>query len=304
MITAATISIFQDKPEIRRHVEAFRAFRGFRRNSKVFLQRRFIPYSLQYHLAGLPARQRHPILAEILAGAGGPPGQDLERFLLAHFGPTLVRLFFAPYLEKFYGRPLTAMIAGMDKGSIPIPRKEDVLAGALRRRSCAEGYNPVFYYPSGALQAFIDDYSRPLAGRIRCQEEVLAIEPARKQVITRTGSYRYDSLISTMPLKQLLGIMAPPPPFPRQRLRHLSTLVVNAVLARRRRRFHWLYLPEAHFPLLPRRLVTRRRERSACTWRRRSPPIRPSIPARPAAEALSDPAGNGNDRRGRRASLP
>ncbi len=239
---------FQDKPEIRRHVEAFRAFRGFRRNSKVFLQRRFIPYSLQYHLAGLPARQRHPILAEILAGAGGPPGQDLERFLLAHFGPTLVRLFFAPYLEKFYGRPLTAMIAGMDKGSIPIPRKEDVLAGALRRRSCAEGYNPVFYYPSGALQAFIDDYSRPLAGRIRCQEEVLAIEPARKQVITRTGSYRYDSLISTMPLKQLLGIMAPPPPFPRQRLRHLSTLVVNAVLARRRRRFHWLYLPEAHFP--------------------------------------------------------
>ena len=240
---------FQDKPEICRHVEAFRTFRRFRRNSKVFLQGRFIPYSLQYHLAGLPARQRQPILAEILAGAGGgAPGQDLERFLLAHFGPSLVRLFFAPYLEKFYQRPLAAMIAGMDKGSIPVPRKKDVLDGALRRRAWAEGYNPVFYYPSGSLQAFIDDYARPLENRIRCREEVIGIDAARKRVITRTGSYRYDSLISTMPLKQLLGIMTPPPPFPRQRLRHLSTLVVNAVLARRRRRFHWLYLPETCFP--------------------------------------------------------
>ena len=242
---------FQDKPEIRRHVEAIRSFRCFQRNSKVFLQGRFLPYSLQYHLAGLPAQQREPILAEILAAADkspSAPGQNLERFLLAHFGPSLVRLFFAPYMEKFYNRPLAAMIAGMDKGSIPVPRKEDVLAGALRRRPGSEGYNSVFYYPSGSLQAFIDDYGQPLAKRIRRQEEVIAIEPARKQVITRGGSYRYDSLISTMPLKQLLGIMTPPPPFPRQRLLHLSTLVVNAVLARRRRRFHWLYLPEKRFP--------------------------------------------------------
>lgn len=239
---------FHDKPEIRRHVEGFRTFRRFRRNSKVFLQERFIPYSLQYHLAALPAQLRHPILAEILAGAEGPPRQDLEQFLLAHFGPSLVRLFFAPYLKKFYQRPLAAMIAGMDKGSIPVPRKKDVLAGAQRRRACSEGYNPVFYYPQGSLQGFIDDYARPLQKRILYREEVIAIDAGRKRAITRTGEYRYDSLISTMPLKQLLGIMTPPPSFPRQRLRHLSTLVVNAVLARRRRRFHWLYLPEKRFP--------------------------------------------------------
>jgi hypothetical protein len=47
-----------------------------------------------------------------------------------------------------------------------------------------------------------------------------------------------------MPLKELLAILDPPSPFPCARLQHLSTLVVNAVLSRRRRRFHWLYLPE------------------------------------------------------------
>jgi protoporphyrinogen oxidase len=228
---------FQGHPGIQEHVEGFHAFREYQRDSKVFLQGRFIPYSLQYHLAYLPARQRQPILAEILAAAGGKAA-DLESFLL----------FFRPFMVKFYGRPLSALLVGMDKGSIPVPGKEDVLAGARRRQGSAEGYNPVFYYPVGSLQGFIDDYSRPLAGRLRFNETVVRVEAAQKRVITTAGSYRYDNLISTMPLPELLGIVSPPPPFPRRQLRHLSTLVVNAVLARRRRRFHWLYLPEARFP--------------------------------------------------------
>ena len=62
-----------------------------------------------------------------------------------------------------------------------------------------------------------------------------------------------------MPLRELLGIIDPPPPFPGRQLQHLSTLVVNAVLARRRRRFHWLYLPEATLSFLPGRLLPRLR---------------------------------------------
>ncbi len=238
---------FQGKPGIREHVEGFRAFREYRRDSKVFLLGGFIPYSLQYHLAFLPSRLRRPILQEVLAGGGDKEG-DLEGFLLAHFGRRLVSLFFAPFLNKFYGRPLSGLLAGMDKGSIPVPRKEEVLAGARERQGCAEGYNPVFYYPVGSLQEFIDDYSRPLAGRLRFNEKVMRVEPRLKRVTTSAGSYRYTNLISTMPLRELLGIIDPPPPFPRRQLQHLSTLVVNVILARRRRRFHWLYLPEKRFP--------------------------------------------------------
>ena len=134
---------FQGKPGVRKHVECFHRFREFRRDSKVLLQGRFIPYSLQYHLAYLPARQRQSILAEILAAPGDDRG-DLESFLLAHFGPRLVRLFFRPFMEKFYGRPLASLLAGMDKGSIPVPNKEEVLAGAGRRQRCAAGCTPVF----------------------------------------------------------------------------------------------------------------------------------------------------------------
>jgi len=238
---------FQGKPGIKEHVERFRAFREYRRDSKVFLLGRFIPYSLQYHLAFLPSRLRRPIVEEILAG-GGEEADDLEGFLLAHFGRRLVSLFFDPFLKKFYGQPLSGLLAGMDKGSIPVPRKEEVLTGAGERQRGAEGYNPVFYYPSGSLQEFIEAYSRPLASRLRFNEKVVRIEPRLKRVTTSAGSYHYENLISTLPLRELLGMIDPPPPFPRRQLRHLSTLVVNAVLARRRRRFHWLYLPEKRFP--------------------------------------------------------
>jgi protoporphyrinogen oxidase len=238
---------FQGKPEVRSHVEKFHAFRCYQRDSKVLLMERFIPFSLQYHLAYLPAMLRKAIVAEIRCRRGGDAA-DLEKFLLANFGNRFFHLFFEPFLKKFYNRHLSELISGMDKGSIPVPRREDMLAGSVGRKIFHEGYNPVFFYPVRSLQQFIENYSRPLSGRIRFSERVIGVEPRNKKVLTTCGSYSYEHLISTMPLKELLGIISPPLPFPRQRLQHLSTLVINAVLAKRRRRFHWLYLPEKRFP--------------------------------------------------------
>ena len=237
---------FQNKPAIKEHVEKFHDFRAFRRNSKIFMLDRFIPYSLQYHLAYLPAHQRHAILTEICR-CQGKSAENLEEFLLANFGKQFYFLFFKPYLEKFYRRPLTGLLPGMDKGSIPVPKLEDVLAGAREKKRFSEGYNPVFFYPGQALQKFIESYCRPLKDKINFSERVTHIDARRKKVVTSRGIYGYDNLVSTMSLKELLGMISPTPSFPRQQLKNISTLVVNAVLARRQRRFHWLYLPEKKF---------------------------------------------------------
>jgi len=237
---------FQNKPAIKKHVEKFQDFRAYRRNSKIFMLDRFIPYSLQYHLAYLPARQRHAILAEICR-CQGKPNENLEEFLLANFGKHFYFLFFNPFLVKFYRRSLTGLLPGMDKGSIPVPKLKDVLAGSREKKHFSEGYNPVFFYPGQALQKFIESYCRPLQDKINFSEKVTHIDVRRKKLVTSRGTYDYDNLVSTMPLKELLGMISPPPPFPRQQLKNISTLVVNAVLARRQRRFHWLYLPEKDF---------------------------------------------------------
>jgi protoporphyrinogen oxidase len=238
---------FQNKSAIKEHVEAFHPFRVFQRNSKIFLLQRFIPYSLQYHLAYLPARLRQVILREISSGKD-MRADNLEDFFLANFGEYLTGLFFRPFMGKFYGRSLSGLLPGMDKGSIPVPRQEEVRRGAIEKKCFAEGYNPVFYYPRQGMQKFIQNYSQSLYGRIRFNEQVVRIDLRKKLVITNKGIYPYNNLINTMPLKEFLSILDPLSPFPWQRLQHISTLVFNAVLARHRRHFHWLYLPEAELP--------------------------------------------------------
>lgn len=238
---------FQNKAAVKEYVETFHAFKVFQRNSKIFMLNRFIPYSLQYHLAYLPSRLLEIILQEI-SRPDETRTDNLEEFLLANFGKHLYGLFFRPFLLKFYLRPLTELLSGMDKGSIPVPRKEDVWRGSVEKKRFAEGYNPVFYYPHQAMQKFIQSYSRPLLNRIRFEEQVVRIDLRQKKLFTNKGIYAYDNLINTMPLKEFLSILDPLPPFPWQQLQHLSTLVVNAVLARRRRHFHWLYLPENNMP--------------------------------------------------------
>jgi len=238
---------FQNRAAVKEYVEKFHAFTAYQRNSKVFLMKRFIPYSLQYHLAYLSKRLRAIILQEILQ-ANEARSENLREFLLGNFGEHLLDLFFEPFLGKFYGRPLDELLAGMDKGSIPVPKKDDVRQGAVEKKCFAEGYNPFFYYPQPASQKFIESYSQPVRQRIRFGEQVTRVDQQRKKVYTNKGTYAYDNLINTMPLKEFLSIIEPRPPFDWQRLNHLSTLVVNAVLARRRRHFHWLYLPEAEMP--------------------------------------------------------
>ncbi|MEI6614287.1 MAG: NAD(P)-binding protein [Chrysiogenales bacterium] len=238
---------FQDKAAVKEYLEKFHAFKVFQRNSKIFLLNRFIPYSLQYHLAYLPSRLREIILREMFR-QDETRADNLEEFLLSNFGEQLNALFFRPFLSKFYRRPLSELLAGMDKGSIPVPRQEDVWRGAVEKECFAEGYNPIFYYPRQALQKFIQSYSLPLLNRINFKERVVRIELREKKVFTDKGIYTYDNLINTMPLKEFLSILEPLAPFPWQRLQHLSTLVVNVVLARRRRYFHWLYLPETDTP--------------------------------------------------------
>jgi protoporphyrinogen oxidase len=238
---------FQNKAVVKAYVERFHAFKAYQRNSKVFLLKRFIPYSLQYHLAYLPARLRATILQEILR-ADETQAETVREFLLANFGRHLLDLFFEPFLGKFYGRPLDELLAGMDKGSIPVPKKDEVRLGAAEKKRFAEGYNPVFFYPRPAAREFIESYSRPVRQLIRLGERVTRVDRQRKKVYTDRGSYAYDNLINTMPLKEFLSILEPRVPFDWQRLNHLSTLVVNAVLGRRRRHFHWLYLPEAETP--------------------------------------------------------
>ncbi len=239
---------FKDKEQIKAYLQALHPLREYRRSSKVFVLDRFIPFPIQFHLSFLPARLRQTILDEILPPRAGK-AENLYAYLERNFGPHLFRLFFEPFLHKYYSCDLRQMAAHMDKGSIPVPDKKTVLAGVGGKRFFEAGYNPVFYYPEGGLRKFFHAFARPVQPKISLSEEVVEIDLLKKTLRTSGRTIPYEYVINTMPLKSLLKVVTPADRLPAPRhLRHTSTLVCNVVLKRRRRRFHWLYLPEKRFP--------------------------------------------------------
>ncbi|MCP5108212.1 MAG: hypothetical protein GY950_32805, partial [bacterium] len=54
---------------------------------------------------------------------------------------------------------------------------------------------------------------------------------------------------TSMPLKELVGIIKAAHPFPPpDSFHHISTLLVNFVLKRKRKRFHWVYVADEKIP--------------------------------------------------------
>ncbi|MGE5342850.1 MAG: protoporphyrinogen/coproporphyrinogen oxidase [Candidatus Omnitrophota bacterium] len=233
---------------VKPYVEQFGSFLEFERKSKTFLLRRYIPFPIQFHLAYLPFSLRKKIYQEMME-TSEISSANLAKYLDTHFGPTLVDLFFKPFLTKYYHTDLNALASNMDKGSIPIPDRAQVTAGYAGKRRIRAGYNPVLYYPKPSLKEWIDSYAKPVANRIRFNESVVSIDTEQRKVTTTEGSYAYDQLVTSMPLNTLLGILKPHGRFPSPHGLHcMSTLVVNVVLGRRNKRFHWVYLSEKTFP--------------------------------------------------------
>lgn len=239
---------FQDKADIKEYLLNFCKFKEFKRKSKTFLLNRYIPFPVQFHLSYFSSGLKNKIFNEILDHK--QTGEDdLYHFLEAHFGDTLFQLFFKPFLSKYYNVDLRTISAGMDRGSIPVPDKEQVTAGFRGKTFKKSGYNPVFYYPVPSLRSFIKYYAQDIESRIRLNRQVIEINYEKKWVRTFDNKISYDALISTIPLNHLLRIIKPQNSFPSpHQLHHISTLVVNVILKRKRKRFHWVYLPEQQFP--------------------------------------------------------
>lgn len=237
---------FRQSPEIRDLLTGVVRFNRYQRRSKVWLFRRMIPFPLQSHLENLPSRYRNQIRSE-LARFRESPGDSLGDSLRSRFGPTLFEIFFRPFMTKYYRRDLDEMSRGMEKGSIPPPSTKN---NKKLRGDNHQGYNQEFFYPAGGLRRFWESYADPLLPGIRLNEPVVRVDLQNRRVETNRRIYSFKWLINTIPLPHFLSMLtgfSMDPEMPAC-LRHSSTRVTNMILARRRRRFHWVYLPDEATP--------------------------------------------------------
>ncbi len=178
-------------------------------------------------------------------------GLNFEEFIYKVWGSGIARHFAIPYNKKLWTLPLSEMETSWLGGRVPLPDLKDIIEGALEPVGKPMGPNARFGYPlSGGFQALMSGFLPHIKARIALNAHAAQLLPREHVVVMKDGSrYRYEHLVSTMPLPELIKLIGPGAPAEVQAaangLRHISVRCVNIGVGREKLTDkHWIYYPE------------------------------------------------------------
>jgi len=185
-----------------------------------------------------------------IMGEARPP-QNFEEFIYKVWGAGVAKHFAIPYNKKLWAVPLNEMETSWLGSRVPMPDLEEMIEGTLKPLAEPMGPNARFGYPlRGGFQALMNGFLPLLEGDMQLNADVVAISPSKRSVTLADGrSYRYENLISTLPLPKLVQAMGQEAPealkTAAQALRHVSVRCVNLGIGRENiTEKHWVYYPE------------------------------------------------------------
>ncbi len=177
--------------------------------------------------------------------------RNFEEFIYQVWGAGVAKHFAVPYNRKLWTVPLQEMETSWLGGRVPLPNLEEMIDGALRPVSKPVGPNARFGYPlRGGFQALMDGFLPHLHGDLRLGTRLVGVDIAARIASFDDGAtVRYDTLLSTVPLPDLVRMLGDQAPEHVRRaasaLRHVSVRCVNLGVARAGiTDKHWIYYPE------------------------------------------------------------
>lgn len=251
-------------PKTQTYVQALPGLRlkKRRRHAVIYNFGVYTEYPYQENTFGLPAHVKQENLLGLLEAmwrnrcgekALDPGALSFEDWAIDTFGRGIWKNFLEPYNRKLWKFPLNRLTTFWMKRFVPSARLSAVLEGAVRRKPSTAGYNAFFWYPENSgISALPEALARGLP-RLAAGEEVIEVDLKRKTVVCAGGlRVRYRSLVSTLPLKNLVLQSRGLPADLQRAARALKATSIYCVnLGVRRPQPHpysWVYFPEAHFP--------------------------------------------------------
>lgn len=171
-------------------------------------------HPVQLHLHGLPDDVVVKVIADFVAEhqAGERKISTYADWLLASFGRTFAELFPMQYTRKYHLTTAENMSTDWLGPRIYRPSLDEVLRGALSSAAPQKHYITHFRYPT---QGGFDRYLRkfvPLSD-LKLRHELVAIDPRARELRFANGvSAGYDGVVSSVPLPELVPMIAGTPP--------------------------------------------------------------------------------------------
>lgn len=224
------------------------------RRSKVWSHGVYTDYPFQANTFGLPAEVAYECVLGFVRARQEQdqnPASNFEAYCLKHFGTGISKHFMLPYNSRLWGVPARDITSAWCDRFVPIPTLEDVIAGAVGKRTRSLGYNQEFIYPARGIGALAQALTAQLS-ELALGTAPIRLELREKRLIFADTAVSYDRLVSSIPLDRLLELCAPLPSEVQSaasalRCTHLYYLDL-ALRAPARRDWHWVYVPEARYP--------------------------------------------------------
>jgi protoporphyrinogen oxidase len=224
------------------------------RSSRVFSHGTYTRYPFQANTFGLPPPVAYECLMGFLEAMAGldqaPEPRNFEDFCLKHFGKGISKHFMLPYNARLWGVSPRDITAAWCQRFVPMPRLEDVVAGAVGLNDRELGYNSTFLYPRLGIGQLPAAMARELPA-VELGRAPVAIDLLARRAHFDDEVISFDRLISTIPLDSLGRLLVAPPrdvaeAFSRLRCTSLYYLDV-ALDAPPLDGVHWVYVPEERF---------------------------------------------------------
>lgn len=209
-------------------------------------------YPFQGALYGLPTGViKDCILGAIKARYDGDPTQQpesFEEFIYQTWGDGIAAHFAIPYNKKLWTVPLAEMETSWLGGRVPLPDLAQIIEGAIEPVGKPMGPNARFGYPlKGGFQALMSGFLPHIKGTLETSAEIVHVFAQQHIAVLKDGrQYRYEQLISTMPLPELIRIIGDEVPAnvvaAARGLKHVSVRCVNLGINRADLTDkHWIY---------------------------------------------------------------
>jgi len=179
------------------------------RRSVIWSNGVYTRYPFQANTYGLPPAVAYECLQGFITAhfaQNKPEPKNFEEFCLAHFGEGISRHFMIPYNARLWGVHPREITSAWCQRFVPLPRLEDVIAGAVGLNDRELGYNTNFIYP----RLGIGQLAQGMAQRVpelELERSPLRIELSRRRLVFEHENVDFDVLLSTIPLPRLLGLI-------------------------------------------------------------------------------------------------
>jgi protoporphyrinogen oxidase len=226
------------------------------REAWIWMMDRYLPYPFQNNIRHLPKEEVFACLSSLIAAQRErAPSSNFEEWIKATFGEGIARLFMLPYNFKVWATPLHLMSQQWMAERVSVVDAERVLRNVLLGEDDASwGPNNTFKYPlRGGTGAIYRAFLPYVESKLHLRTAARAVDLKSKVVEFDDGtSTRYDVLVSTIPLDQLVACSDGTNGDVRDaatQLVHNSSYIVGVGVARPTPTTKcWIYFPEDKTP--------------------------------------------------------